>query len=50
MNPISTFPMKAKRHIRYVLTDIDDTLTNHGRLPAAVFTAMEAPSAALASG
>jgi len=41
MNPISTFPMKARPHIRYVLTDIDDTLTIKGRLPAVVFTAME---------
>jgi hypothetical protein len=41
MNPISSFPTKAKRHIRYVLTDIDDTLTVNGRLPAVVFSAME---------
>ena len=41
MNPISTFSIKAKRHIRYVLTDIDDTLTLKGRLPAVVFAAME---------
>jgi HAD superfamily hydrolase (TIGR01484 family) len=33
--------MQPKRHIRYVLTDIDDTLTIHGRLPAVVFAAME---------
>jgi hydroxymethylpyrimidine pyrophosphatase-like HAD family hydrolase len=41
MNPISTFPMKAKPHIRYVLTDIDDTLTIKGRLTTVVFAAME---------
>jgi HAD superfamily hydrolase (TIGR01484 family) len=41
MNPISAFPIKAKHHIGYVLTDIDDTLTIKGRLPAVVFTAME---------
>ncbi len=41
MNPISTFPIKDRRHIRYVLTDIDDTLTINGRLPAVVFAAME---------
>ena len=41
MNPISTFPVKTKTHIRYVLTDIDDTLTIKGRLPAVVFAAME---------
>ena len=40
MNPSSSFPMKARRHIRYVLTDIDDTLTIKGRLPAGVFFAM----------
>ena len=42
MKPIDTFLIPAKRQIRYVLTDIDDTLTVNGRLPAAVFTAMEA--------
>jgi len=41
MNPISTFPMKARRSLRYVLTDIDDTLTVNGKLPAVVFSAME---------
>ena len=41
MKPIETFPMNAKRHIRYVLTDIDDTLTVKGRLPAVIFAAME---------
>ena len=41
MNPISTFPVKTKPRIRYVLTDIDDTLTIKGRLPAVVFAAME---------
>ena len=41
MNPISTFPVRTKPHIRYVLTDIDDTLTIKGRLPAVVFAAME---------
>lgn len=41
MNPISIFPVKTKPNIRYVLTDIDDTLTIKGRLPAVVFAAME---------
>lgn len=41
MNPIANFPTNAKRHIRCVLTDIDDTLTIKGRLPAVVFAAME---------
>ena len=42
MKPIDPFLIPAKRQIRYVLTDIDDTLTVNGRLPAALFTAMEA--------
>jgi len=41
MLPFSGFPEDLKRNIGYVLTDIDDTLTNNGRLPAIVFTAME---------
>ncbi|MFC1813597.1 HAD-IIB family hydrolase [Thermodesulfobacteriota bacterium] len=41
MKPFSQFPDKFKKNIRYVLTDIDDTLTLKGRLPAVVFTAME---------
>ena len=41
MEPIETFPIKERRQIRYVLTDIDDTLTISGRLPAVVFAAME---------
>ncbi len=35
------FPDPAKKRIRYVLTDIDDTLTVAGRLPSVVFSAME---------
>lgn len=38
----SRFPEDLKVNIGYVLTDIDDTLTNDGRLPSVVFTAMEA--------
>jgi HAD superfamily hydrolase (TIGR01484 family) len=41
MKPFHKFPPRLKEQIRYILTDIDDTLTNNGRLPAAVFTAME---------
>ena len=41
MKSIEAFPNDQKRRIRYVLTDIDDTLTINGRLPAAVFAAME---------
>jgi HAD superfamily hydrolase (TIGR01484 family) len=41
MKPFQQFPANRKKNIRYVLTDIDDTLTMHGRLPAIVFDAME---------
>jgi HAD superfamily hydrolase (TIGR01484 family) len=41
MKPFDQFPDKIKRSIAYVLTDIDDTLTINGRLPADVFVAME---------
>lgn len=41
MKPFSEFPSQSKSQIQYVLTDIDDTLTVHGRLPAAAFSAME---------
>jgi HAD superfamily hydrolase (TIGR01484 family) len=41
MKPIEKLPAAVKKAIRYVLADIDDTLTLDGRLPAAVFAAME---------
>ena len=41
MKSIDSFPDAAKKNLRYLLTDIDDTLTINGRLPAAVFAAME---------
>jgi HAD superfamily hydrolase (TIGR01484 family) len=41
MKPFDQFPDKIKKSIAYVLTDIDDTLTINGRLPAEVFVAME---------
>jgi HAD superfamily hydrolase (TIGR01484 family) len=41
MLPIRDFPSELRRRIRYVLTDIDDTLTNDGLLPAVSFAAME---------
>ena len=41
MVPFSSFPQSTKSNIRYVLTDIDDTLTLSGRLPAAAYAAME---------
>ena len=41
MKPFQKFPSSLKKNIRYVLTDIDDTLTLHGLLPAAALAAME---------
>ncbi len=46
MKPFEQFPAQSKTQIRYVLTDIDDTLTVNGRLPAVVFIAMERLQAA----
>ncbi|MGD2097526.1 MAG: HAD-IIB family hydrolase [Desulfobacterales bacterium] len=41
MKPIGKMSKAIKKRIRYILADIDDTLTLDGRLPAAVFAAME---------
>ena len=41
MKSFEQFPAELSKQIRYILTDIDDTLTVNGRLPAAVFVAME---------
>ncbi len=41
MRPLSEFPIDARRAVRFVLCDIDDTLTFRGRLPAAAYAAME---------
>ena len=46
MKPIADIPKQVRQQIDYVLTDIDDTLTVEGRLPAAVFAAMEELQAA----
>ena len=46
MKPIKQLPNAVKKKIRYVLADIDDTLTLNGRLPAVVFAAMERLQAA----
>jgi len=46
MKPFEQFPPERCKQIRYILTDIDDTLTINGRLPAAVFVAMERLQAA----
>ena len=41
MKPLAEFPVEARGRIRGVLTDIDDTLTSHGRLFAASYTGLE---------
>lgn len=41
MKPIEKMPKAVKKNIRYVLADIDDTLTLDGRVPAVAFAAME---------
>jgi HAD superfamily hydrolase (TIGR01484 family) len=41
MEPLADFPLADRRAIRGVLTDIDDTLTNEGRLPALAYAALE---------
>ncbi len=46
MKPMSSFPEFAARHLIGVLTDIDDTLTTEGRLPAAAYAALEELNAA----
>lgn len=40
MRPFAIFPRGIARKIRVVFTDIDDTLTLDGRLPASAFSAM----------
>ena len=39
--PIEGFPVTDRRKVRAVLTDIDDTLTESGRLPAVAYQALE---------
>ena len=41
MKPLAEFPLAARRAIRGVLTDIDDTLTDEGHLPALAYAALE---------
>ncbi len=41
MKPLADFPLADRERIRGVLTDIDDTLTLHGELPAIAYAALE---------
>ena len=38
---LATMPDAVRRGVRFVLTDIDDTLSTHGRITAAAYAAME---------
>lgn len=42
MRPVTEFPESALRNIDFVLTDIDDTITDDGRLTAKAYSALEA--------
>ena len=42
LQPLDQFPADARKAIRGVLTDIDDTLTTDGRLTAEAYSAMQA--------
>jgi HAD superfamily hydrolase (TIGR01484 family) len=46
MKSIADIPYQALRSIVVVLTDIDDTLTTHGHLPAVAYAALEKLNAA----
>ncbi len=46
MQPISRFPANIAANITCVFTDIDDTITTDGRLPAKAYAALEALSEA----
>jgi len=39
--PLASMPDRVRRGVRYVLTDIDDTLTTHGRLTAAAYASLQ---------
>ena len=41
LQPVADWPAAARARLRYVFTDIDDTLSHHGRIPAIAFAALE---------
>jgi HAD superfamily hydrolase (TIGR01484 family) len=41
LRPLTAMPSSARRRIRGVLADIDDTLSTHGRLTSAAYAALE---------
>ncbi len=46
MRPLASFSLEARRRVRWVLADIDDTITTDGRLTADALAALERLSAA----
>ncbi|HET9046583.1 MAG TPA: HAD-IIB family hydrolase [Casimicrobiaceae bacterium] len=46
MAPLATMPDVVRRSVRFVLTDIDDTVSTHGRITAQAYAAMERLQAA----
>ena len=46
MRPLTAFSLEARRRVRWVLADIDDTITTEGRLTADALGAMERLTAA----
>jgi HAD superfamily hydrolase (TIGR01484 family) len=44
--PLAAWPLAERSRVEVVFTDIDDTLTLHGRLPAVAYAAMERLAAA----
>ena len=46
LRPLSEFSLEDRRKVRVVLSDIDDTLTENGRLPARAYAALERLKAA----
>ncbi len=46
MKPLAAWPAAERRRIAYLFTDIDDTLTLDGKLPAVAYTALERLAAA----
>jgi len=46
VTPFAVFPPERLRRVRFVLTDVDDTLTVGARLPAATYDALERLAAA----
>jgi HAD superfamily hydrolase (TIGR01484 family) len=41
LQPLGEMPAETRHNVSVVLSDIDDTLTEHGRLPAKAYSAME---------